>query len=60
MPHGSASQRASTRPGERGVRAHELLRLLAVVVVIGALGYSCFEGLAFTEQLLRLAAGALR
>jgi len=60
MANGTASEPASSRPGERGVRVHALLRLLAVVVVIGALGYSCFEGLAFMEQLLRLAAGALR
>ena len=48
---------------ERAVGAswlHRFVRLVAVGAVVGALGYASYQGVAFVEQLLRLAAGAIR
>ncbi len=59
MSHSVALERPSPPGGERSLRAHRLVRLLAVAIVLGALGYTSFQGVTFTEQLLRLAVGAL-
>ncbi len=59
MRHGVALGSSPPPGGERSLRAHRLVRLLAVAIGLGALGSTSFQGVTFTEQLLRLAVGVL-
>jgi uncharacterized membrane protein len=60
MWYGVKSDHSPPGRAAGALRLHRLIRLIAVGAAIGALGYGSYQGLAFVEQLLRLAAGALR